>query len=116
MIGKQLVVILVASMLLIACGTSSDEGPASDAQELLARTAEAGCAMCIYEMEGAESCALAVKVDGRPYYVTGSTIFDHGDPHAADGLCKTGREAVIDGKIEGGRVVATKIEIKPTTD
>ena len=116
MTGKHFVAVLVASMLFVACGNSSEEGPVSDPQELVARTVEAGCAMCIYEMEGVEKCTLAVKVDGQPYYVTGSTIFDHGDAHAADGICMTAREAVVDGKIEDGKVVATRLEFKPTAD
>lgn len=82
----------------------------------IAQTIEAGCAMCIYKMEGVEKCSLALKIDGKPYLVEGASIFDHGDAHAADGLCKSARQAVVKGKIENGKFVATQFELKPKTE
>ena len=69
--------------------------------------------MCIYQMKEAKGCELAVKIDGKPYLVTGKSIDDLGDPHAADGLCNTARAVQMEGRIEGDRFVAVSIETIP---
>ncbi len=77
------------------------------------RSTAIGCATCIFDMKDVRGCKLAVKVDGKPYLVTGSAIDDHGDAHAADGLCNAERRARIEGKVEGERFVAKRIELLP---
>ena len=39
---------------------------------------EASCGICMFDMEGKE-CELAVKTNGKKYYVIGTGIDDHGD-------------------------------------
>lgn len=73
--------------------------------------AEAGCAMCIYHMPGVNECVLAVKLDGRAYLVKGSSIDDHGDAHAADGLCNTARDARVKGRVEGEQFLAEEFDV-----
>lgn len=113
MIKKRLVAVLLAALLLPACQDSSSAEGSAEGTELVGQSVEAGCSMCLFGMDGAKACELAVKVDDKPYVVTGSTIFDHGDPHAEDGLCMTTRTAVVDGKIADGKLVATKVELEP---
>jgi hypothetical protein len=36
-------------------------------------------------MEG-KACDLAVRIDGKAYFVDGTSIDSHGDAHAADGF------------------------------
>jgi len=78
-----------------------------------ARTVEAGCASCIFNMEGVSGCKLAVKIDGKAYLVTGTEIDDHGDAHGPAGLCVTARKALVTGKVEGEKFVATSFELEP---
>ncbi len=59
---------------------------------------EASCGTCKFGMEG-NKCALAVKIDGKTYYVNGTKMRDHGDPHSEDGFCHTVRKAKVKGKI-----------------
>ena len=115
MITRLLFTALAASALLVACSDSGGDDP-SGAGELISQTVEAGCGMCIFDMEGADSCCLAVRIDDQPYLVTGPIDFDHGDAHAADGICSTVREAEVEGKIDGTDFVATKLELKPKTE
>lgn len=75
--------------------------------------AEAGCAMCVYKMKGVYDCVLAVKIDGKPYLVSGSSIDDHGDAHAPDGLCHVARAAKVTGSVEGDRFVAKEFRLTP---
>ena len=58
-------------------------------------------------------CKLAVKIDGKPYLVTGTEIDDHGDAHDPAGLCVIAREALVSGKVEGEKFVATSFELQP---
>ncbi len=100
----------ITAILIFVVGCASGERRGSAIQ---LRTVEAACATCIFEMEGVSGCKLAVKVDEKAYLVSGSEIDDHGDAHAADGLCNASREAVVQGKVEGDRFVASKFELKP---
>ncbi len=73
-----------------------------------ARTVEAGCASCIFNMEGVRGCKLAVRIDGKPYLVSGADV----DAHGA-GLCSSAKKAKVVGKIEGDKFVATSFELQP---
>lgn len=75
------------------------------------RTHTVGCATCIFDMPEVSGCQLAVKVDGVPYLVDGSGIDDHGDAHAADGLCNSERQAIVKGSIRNDRFAAQHIEV-----
>ncbi len=73
-----------------------------------ARTVEAGCATCIFNMEGVRGCKLAVRIDGKPFLVTGADV----DAHGA-GLCSSAKEAKVVGQIEADKFVATSFELQP---
>jgi hypothetical protein len=48
-------------------------------------------------------CDLAVRMNGKSYFVDNTNIDDHGDAHADDGFCNTVRTAQVKGKIVEGR-------------
>ncbi|BDD12365.1 hypothetical protein FUAX_47970 (plasmid) [Fulvitalea axinellae] len=73
---------------------------------------EASCGTCNFGMEG-KKCALAVKIDGKAYFVEGTDIHKHGDSHAADGFCKTVRKADVKGKIVNGKFRVRKFVLQP---
>jgi len=58
-------------------------------------------------MEGAEGCELAIKIDDKPYLVSGVDV----DTHGSD-MCDTSLEAVVSGKLKGDKFVATQFEKK----
>ena len=80
------------------------------------RATPIGCATCVFDMKDVTGCKLAVKVEGKPYLVTGSGIDDHGDAHAPDGLCNKERQARVEGKVEDDRYVAKRIEVLSEDD
>jgi hypothetical protein len=62
-------------------------------------------------MEG-KACDLAVRIDGKAYFVDGTSIDSHGDAHAADGfLCR--HMAKVTGTVVNDRFVATSFELLP---
>jgi len=67
---------------------------------------EAACGQCQFKMTEKSGCDLAVKIDGKSYFVDGTTIHDHGDAHADDGFCETIRQVEVKGEIIDGRFKA----------
>jgi hypothetical protein len=47
---------------------------------------ETACGQCQFDMEGFGD--LAVRIDGKPYFVDGTSIDSHGDAHADDGFAR----------------------------
>ena len=64
---------------------------------------EAACGQCQFEMTEKSGCDLAVRIDGKSYFVDGTNIHEHGDAHANDGFCEVIRRASVKGKIVDGR-------------
>lgn len=73
---------------------------------------EAGCGQCQFKMKG-HDCDLAVRIDGKPYFVDGTSIDSHGDAHAVDGFCATIRKAEVVGSIVDNRFKATSFKLIP---
>ena len=55
---------------------------------------EASCGQCQFGMKG-HGCDLAVRIDGKSYFVEGSHIDKHGDAHAEDGFCSAVRKFLV---------------------
>ena len=109
---RAVLIVAVATLLAVGCNTAqrrenSRAAPASG------QTVVAGCATCIFEMEGVSGCVLAVEIDSKHYLVSGSDIDDHGDAHDPRGLCNSARDALVEGTIDGDRFVADRFELKP---
>ena len=64
---------------------------------------EAACGQCQLGMAEKSGCDLAIRIDGKSYFVDGTSIHDHGDAHAADGFCASIRQANVKGEIIDGR-------------
>jgi len=106
------------SLLVIAgsaCSRAPASAPAGPAAPVVAeaRLVEAACGTCQFDLPGSD-CALAVRIDGRAYYVDGASIDDLGDPHAEDGICNTVRQARVSGRLDGERFAATSFELLPS--
>jgi Family of unknown function (DUF6370) len=66
---------------------------------------DASCGMCQFGMKGSD-CLLAVRFNGKAYYVDGTGIDEHGDAHAAAGFCNAVRKAKVQGEVVDGRFKA----------
>ena len=73
---------------------------------------EASCGQCQFGMKG-HGCDLAVRIDGKPYFVEGTHIDKHGDAHAEDGFCQTIRKAEVVGIIKDSTFVVTHFKLLP---
>ncbi len=111
---------IVVLLALAGCESSQprnhdagrDESGYSKAADVL--DGEVGCALYIYHMPGARECVLAAKVGDKVMLVEGVGIDDLGDAHdPKTGLCNVSRKATIYGRIDGDRLVATRIQAGP---
>ncbi len=71
---------------------------------------EASCGECNFKMQG-KSCDLAVRINGKSYFVDGTAIDQHGDAHASDGFCEAIRKAEVQGEIVNNRFKATYFKL-----
>lgn len=76
------------------------------------QTVEVSCGECQFKLKG-KSCDLAVRIDGKAYFVDGTDIDDHGDAHGKEGFCNAIRKAEVQGTVEKGRFVVTYFKLLP---
>ena len=73
---------------------------------------ETACGECQFGLKG-KSCDLAVKINGKAYFVDGTNINDHGDAHEDDGFCNAVRKAEVQGKLVNNRYKVTYFKLMP---
>jgi hypothetical protein len=76
-------------------------------------TVEASCGQCQFGLKG-EGCKLAVRIDGKAYFVKGTDIDSHGDSHAKDGFCEAIRSAVVQGEVINNEFVLSYFRLLDT--
>ena len=75
-------------------------------------TVDASCGQCKLGLKG-KGCSLAVRVNGKAYFVDGTDIDSHGDAHADNGFCNKIRKAQVQGEVVNGRFKATYFKLLP---
>lgn len=73
---------------------------------------EASCGQCNFGLKG-KGCTLAVRINGKAWFVEGTAIDDHGDAHAAEGFCNAIRKARVQGQVVNGKFAATWFQLLP---
>ena len=76
------------------------------------RIVETSCGSCQFHLPG-NGCNLAVRIDGKAYYVTGTSINDHGDAHADNGFCNAIRKAEVQGTIVKNKFKVSYFKLLP---
>ena len=100
--------IIVSTFLFFTVAISAQEKK----EEIKPQIVEAACGQCQFDMKG-YGCDLAVRIDGKTYFVDGTTIDSHGDAHADDGFCAKIRKAEVVGKIVDNRFKVTSFKLLP---
>lgn len=73
---------------------------------------EASCGQCHFAMKE-KGCTLAVRIDGKPYFVDGTDIDSHGNSHDDDGFCNAIRKAEVKGEVVNNRFKASYFKLLP---
>ena len=110
---KSLILFLAISCFVITANAQQASGKMSvpDSTKKI-MVVEASCGECNFKMEG-KGCDLAIRINGKPYFVDGTAIDEHGDAHAKDGFCNAIRKAKVQGKVVKDRFVATYFVLVP---
>ncbi len=85
----------------------------SYSQEVKDKIVEASCGQCQFGMQSKKGCDLAVKIDGKAYFVSNTKIDQHGDAHAEDGFCNAIRQAKVSGTVKEGIFEVTSFALLP---
>lgn len=108
---KTLFTLLVSSLFAItAFGQNKEVKAVKPDPEKKLQVVEAACGQCQLGLPG-KSCDLAVRIDGKSYFVDGTDIDKHGDAHAKDGFCNSIRKAEVQGEIIDNRFKATYFKL-----
>lgn len=111
---KRILFILFCQLFFFAAFAQSTPGkkPAPDPAKKI-QVVETSCGECQFGLKG-KSCDLAVRIDGKAYFVTGTSIDEHGDAHDKDGFCNAIRKAEVQGEIVNGKFVVSYYKLLPT--
>lgn len=107
-------ILLLSSSLLFATllFAQKKEGKAGPDPAKKSHEVEASCGQCQFDLK-APGCTLAIRMDGKAYFVSGTDINDHGDAHADNGFCNAVRKAKVQGEVVDGKFKASYFELLP---
>ncbi|NRT13901.1 hypothetical protein HNP99_000226 [Flavobacterium sp. 28A] len=100
--------LFLSGLLFAALSLSAQEKKAAQKTQIV----EASCGECQFGLKG-KSCDLAVRIDGKAYFVDGTSIDEHGDAHGADGFCEAVRKAEVTGEIVNNRYKVSYFKLLP---
>ena len=100
-------ILLLLALFLLNIAVAQEKKPTNKKQIV-----EASCGQCQFGMKG-NGCDLAVRIDGKAYFVEGTDIDKHGDAHAEDGFCQAIRKAEVVGTIKDTVFVVTQFKLLP---
>jgi Family of unknown function (DUF6370) len=111
---KKLLTLIVLGFLVLPATAQKTELSVSKADTTKKiQTVDAACGQCQFKMTG-KGCDLAVRINGKSYFVDGTTIDEHGDAHAKDGFCEAIRKAEVQGEVINNRFKVTYFKlVKP---
>ena len=101
---KKIISILI---LFVCIATNAQDKPKT-------QVVETACGQCQFGMKDKSGCDLAVRIDGKSYFVDGTDINKHGDAHAKDGFCSTVRKAAVVGDVKNDRFVVSEFKLLAT--
>ena len=104
--------IIIFCLLLICSefGQKSDPKVSTPDPSKKIQIVETACGECQFKLSG-KGCELAVRIDGKSYFVDGTDIDSHGDAHAKDGFCNAVRKAEVQGEIVNDRFKVTYFKL-----
>jgi hypothetical protein len=100
---KNIIIVFLSFLAVSSYSQDKKEKPKS-------QIVEAACGQCQFGMKG-HGCDLAVRIDGKPYFVDGTSVDSHGDAHAKDGFCAKIRKATVVGEVINNRFKVSSFEL-----
>ncbi len=112
MIPKSFCILLVAVLFAKNITAQKIVNTAIADSSKVISIAEVSCGECKFKMAGS-SCDLAIRLNGKSYFIDGTKIDEHGDAHANDGFCETIRKAEVQGEVINNRFKVSYFKLLP---
>lgn len=109
---KNLIFTCIIGLFSLAASAQTAPKKAEAAKVVKNQVVEIACGECQFKMKG-KDCELAVRIDGKPYFVDGKSIDDFGDAHGEHGFCNAVSKAEVTGEIVNNRFKAKEIKLLP---
>jgi hypothetical protein len=106
---KRMLVATIAMFCISAVQAQSKVSVPDSTKKI--QVVETSCGQCQFGMKEKKGCDLAVRIDGKAYFVEGTKIDDHGDAHAADGFCESIRKAETQGELVNDKFKVTYFKL-----
>ena len=107
---KRLIISAFCSFFILSMNAQTSTLRSTPDPKKKVQVVEASCGECQFHLPG-KGCELAVRIDGKAYFVDGTSIDEHGDAHANDGFCEAVKKAEAQGEIVNNRFKATYFKI-----
>ena len=107
------IIILAFSLIGLSNCLAQKTGTTTTAAADSIRIVEASCGQCQFGMKSKQGCDLAVRIDGKSYWVDGTDIHSHGDAHGKEGFCNAIRKAKVKGEVVNDKFRASVFELLP---
>ncbi len=108
-------IILIAVCFVSASAFAQSKVQKPDPNQKI-QVVETSCGQCQFGLKDKKGCDLAVRIDGKAYFVEGTTIDEHGDAHAKDGFCEAIRKAEVQGKVVDNKFHVTYFKLLPAEE
>jgi Family of unknown function (DUF6370) len=109
---KKLIFAILLGVFSVAVNAQTTPQKPASAKVVTKQVVDIACGECQFKMKG-KDCELAVKIDGKPYFVDGKGIDDFGDAHGEHGFCNAVSKAEVTGEIVNNRFKAKEIKLLP---
>lgn len=109
---KNLLYVLLISVFALSANAQITPKKAVLSKVVTKQVVDIACGECQFKMKG-KDCELAVKIDGKSYFVDGKSIDDFGDAHGEHGFCNAVGKAEVTGEIVNNRFKAKEIKLLP---
>lgn len=104
--------LLLASLALSTSLFAQEKKQGTPDKTKSIQTVEAACGQCKLGLPG-KTCDLAVRINGKAYFVEGIHIDSLGDAHAKDGFCNAIRKAHVQGEVVKDKFKASYFVLVP---
>ncbi|WP_293786330.1 DUF6370 family protein [uncultured Pedobacter sp.] len=109
---KKLIFALLLGAFSVAANAQTSPQKPATSKVITKQVVDIACGECQFKMKG-KDCELAVKIDGKSYFVDGKGIDDFGDAHGEHGFCNAVSKAEVTGEIVNNRFKAKEIKLLP---
>lgn len=117
---KKLIFALFITVFSVNANAQTNPKKTNETTKITNQIVDIACGECQFKISQKDAkgkvkkgCDLAVRIDGKSYFVDGKKIDDFGDAHDEHGFCNAVSKAEVTGEIVNNRFKAKEIKLLP---